>query len=54
MIAETEPGIRGDTVSGATKPAKLESGALVQVPLFLNEGDRVKVDTRTGTYIERA
>ena len=53
-IAETEPGIRGDTVSGATKPAKLESGALVQVPLFLNEGDRVKVDTRTGTYIERA
>lgn len=53
-IAETEPGIRGDTVSGATKPAKLESGALVQVPLFLNEGDRIKVDTRTGTYIERA
>lgn len=53
-IAETEPGVRGDTVSGATKPAKLESGAFVQVPLFLNEGDRVKVDTRTGTYIERA
>jgi elongation factor P len=53
-IEETEPGIRGDTVSGATKPAKLESGALVQVPLFLNEGDRIKVDTRTGTYIERA
>lgn len=53
-IAETEPGIRGDTVSGATKPAKLESGALVQVPLFLNEEDRIKVDTRTGTYIERA
>ena len=53
-IAETEPGVRGDTVSGATKQAKLESGAIVQVPLFLNEGDRVKVDTRTGTYIERA
>ena len=53
-ITETEPGIRGDTVSGATKPAKLESGAVVQVPLFLNEGDRIKVDTRTGTYIERA
>lgn len=53
-IAETEPGVRGDTVSGATKSAKLESGASVQVPLFLNEGDRVKVDTRTGTYIERA
>ncbi len=53
-IAETEPGIRGDTVSGATKPATLESGAVVQVPLFLNEGDRIKVDTRTGSYIERA
>ena len=53
-IVETEPGIRGDTVSGASKPAKLESGAVVQVPLFFNEGDRVKVDTRTGSYIERA
>ena len=53
-ISETEPGVRGDTVSGATKQAKLQSGAIVQVPLFLNEGDRVKVDTRTGTYIERA
>lgn len=53
-IAETEPGVRGDTVSGATKPATLESGAVVQVPLFLSVGDRVKVDTRTGTYIERA
>jgi len=52
-IVETEPGVRGDTVSGATKAAKLESGAVVQVPLFLNEGDRIKVDTRTGTYIER-
>ncbi|MGA6993276.1 MAG: elongation factor P [Candidatus Deferrimicrobiaceae bacterium] len=54
QIVETEPGLKGDTVSGATKPASLESGAVVQVPLFLNIGDRVKVDTRTGTYIERA
>jgi elongation factor P len=53
-IVETEPGVRGDTVSGATKPAKLSSGAVVQVPLFLNVGDRIKVDTRTGLYIERA
>ena len=52
-IVETEPGVRGDTVSGATKAAKLESGVVVQVPLFLNEGDKIKVDTRTGTYIER-
>jgi elongation factor P len=53
-IAETEPGHRGDTVSGATKPARLETGANVQVPLFVNRGDVIKVDTRTGTYIERA
>ncbi len=53
-IVETEPGVRGDTVSGATKPATLESGAAVQVPLFLSVGDRIKIDTRTGTYIERA
>jgi elongation factor P len=52
-IAQTEPGLRGDTASGGNKPATLESGAVIQVPLFLNEGDRVKVDTRTGTYIER-
>ena len=54
QIVETEPGLKGDTVSGATKPATLESGAVVQVPLFLDVGDRIKVDTRTGTYIERA
>ena len=54
QIVDTEPGLKGDTVSGATKPAVLESGAVVQVPLFLNVGDRIKVDTRTGTYIERA
>jgi elongation factor P len=52
-IAQTEPGVRGDTAAGGTKPAVLESGASIQVPLFLNEGDKVKVDTRTGTYIER-
>ncbi|MFI5330597.1 MAG: elongation factor P [Desulfobaccales bacterium] len=52
-IAQTEPGVKGDTAAGGTKPAVLESGATVQVPLFVNEGDRVKVDTRTGAYIER-
>jgi elongation factor P len=53
MVAQTEPGVRGDTATGGTKPATLESGAVIQVPLFINEGDRVKVDTRTGSYIER-
>lgn len=53
-VAQSEPGVKGDTASGASKPATLESGAVIQVPLFINEGDRVKVDTRTGTYIERA
>lgn len=52
-IVETEPGYKGDTVSGAMKPAKLESGISVQVPLFINQGDMVKVDTRSGKYIER-
>jgi elongation factor P len=52
-VAETEPGVRGDTVSGATKPARLETGTMVQVPLFVNQGDRVRVDTRTGSYLER-
>jgi elongation factor P len=52
-IAETEPGVRGDTVSGTTKPARLETGASVQVPLFVNQGDRIRVDTRSGNYIER-
>jgi elongation factor P len=46
--------VRGDTATGATKPATLETGFVVQVPLFINEGERVKVDTRTGAYIERA
>ncbi len=52
-ITETDPGLRGDTATGGTKPATLETGAIVQVPLFLNIGDRIKVDTRTGEYIER-
>ena len=53
-VTQTEPGVKGDTASGGSKPATLESGAVVQVPLFINEGERVKVDTRTGTYMERA
>ncbi len=52
-IAKTDPGVRGDTAQGGTKPATLETGAVVQVPLFLNEGDVVKVDTRTGEYLAR-
>jgi elongation factor P len=53
-IAETEPGVQGDRVSGARKPATLETGLVVQVPLFVNPGDRIKVDTRTGEYLTRA
>ncbi len=53
-VVETEPGVRGDTVSGGSKPAKLETGAVIKVPLFINEGDVIRVDTRSGTYIERA
>jgi elongation factor P len=54
-IAETQPGVKGDTASGGgTKPATLESGVRVEVPLFVNEGDRVRVDTRTGEYVSRA
>jgi elongation factor P len=52
-IAKTDPGMRGDTATGGTKPATLETGAVVNVPLFLNEGERVKVDTRSGQYLER-
>jgi len=52
-IARTDPGVRGDTAQGGTKPATLETGAVVQVPLFLNAGDIVKVDTRTGEYLGR-
>jgi elongation factor P len=54
IVAETEPGVRGDTVSNVTKPAKLATGAIVQVPLFVNQGDRIKVDPREGRYISRA
>ena len=52
-VERTDPGVRGNTAQGGTKPAMLETGATVQVPLFINTGDRVKVDTRTGEYIER-
>ena len=53
-IVETDPGLRGDTATGGQKSAKLETGAVVRVPLFLNEGEAVRVDTRTGEYISRA
>jgi elongation factor P len=53
-VADTEPGVRGDTVSNVTKPATLETGAVVQVPLFVNAGERIKVDTRERRYISRA
>jgi len=52
-IVKSDPGIRGDTATGATKPATLESGATIQVPLFIEEGETVRVDTRTGGYVER-
>ncbi|MDD2586396.1 MAG: elongation factor P [Syntrophomonadaceae bacterium] len=53
-VVETEPGVKGDTATGATKSAKVETGATVQVPLFVNTGDRLRIDTRTGLYMERA
>ena len=53
-VAETEPGVRGDTVSNVTKPATLETGAVVQVPLFVNVGEKIKVDPRESRYISRA
>jgi elongation factor P len=52
-IVQTDPGAKGDTRTGAMKPAKLETGAVVQVPLFVEEGERIKVDTRSGEYLER-
>jgi elongation factor P len=52
-VVETEPGFRGDTATGANKPAKLETGASINVPLFINQGDILKVDTRTASYVER-
>jgi elongation factor P len=53
-VSQTDPGLQGDRVSGARKPATLETGLVVQVPLFVNEGDRIKVDTRSGEYLTRA
>ena len=53
VIAETEPGIQGDTSKAGNKPAKLETGYNIQVPLFINQGEKIRVDTRTGTYMER-
>ena len=53
VISETEPGFKGDTATGATKPATVETGATVYVPLFVNEGDVIKIDTRTGEYLSR-
>lgn len=52
-VTETQPGVKGDTVTGGSKPATLETGAVVNVPLFIKNGDRLKVDTRTGEYVER-
>lgn len=53
-VTETEPGVRGNTATNATKPATVETGARVNVPLFINEGDRIKIDTSNGAYMERA
>ena len=53
-VTETEPGVRGDTATGTVKPATVETGASIKVPLFINEGDVVRIDTRTGEYLERA
>jgi elongation factor P len=52
-VTHTEPGFRGDTATGATKPAVVETGASVKVPLFVNQGDVIRIDTRTGDYLER-
>jgi len=54
LVTYTEPGIRGDTATNATKPATVETGATVRVPLFINEGEKIRVDTRDGSYVERA
>jgi elongation factor P len=53
LVIETDPGLRGDTATGGQKPAKLETGAVVRVPLFINEGETIRVDTRTGEYLSR-
>ena len=53
-VTAPEPGVRGDTATGSTKPATVETGAEVKVPLFINQGDVIRIDTRTGEYLERA
>jgi translation elongation factor P len=53
-VAETDPGVKGNTASGGSKPARLETGAVIQVPLFIAQGEKIKVDTRTDTYLSRA
>ena len=53
-VTETEPGVRGDTATNVTKPATLETGAVIKVPIFINEGDVLKIDTRTGEYLSRS
>jgi len=52
-ITYTEPGVRGDTATNVTKPATIETGAEIKVPIFINEGDMIKIDTKTGSYVER-
>jgi elongation factor P len=53
QVTETEPGVKGDTVSGARKPATLETGAVINVPLFIERGEKLRIDTRSGEYVER-
>ena len=53
-VTYTEPGVKGDTATNAQKPATVETGAVIKVPLFINEGDKIKIDTRTSSYMERA
>jgi elongation factor P len=53
QVTYTEPGLKGDTATNATKPATVETGAVIRVPLFINEGELIKVDTRDGSYVER-
>jgi len=52
-VTETEPGVKGNTATNVTKPATVESGAVITVPMFVNEGDTIRIDTRTGEYMER-
>ncbi|MBB6216615.1 elongation factor P [Anaerosolibacter carboniphilus] len=54
LVTYTEPGVKGDTATNVTKPATVETGAIIHVPIFINEGDRIKIDTRTGDYLSRA